>query len=177
MIIVPMMDVEHPLIALLNNHPKRHHHCTFVISKHCYCVIICCIMYICYMFRSSWIIIRQFCREMYFSLLNCIFNMYPCLSVYLSKSISVYACTALCLVLTSSQFLDLFTQSVEPLHGGSARRKASIFTQGNTYTEWTHTDIHSSSGIQAHDPWVRPKTVHALNRAATVISWVQVSNY
>jgi hypothetical protein len=34
-----------------------------------------------------------------------------------------------------------------------------------------HTDIHASSGIPTHDPmFERAKTVHALDRAATVIS-------
>jgi hypothetical protein len=32
-----------------------------------------------------------------------------------------------------------------------------------------HTDIHASSEIRTHDPSVRAKTVHALDRAATVI--------
>jgi hypothetical protein len=36
-----------------------------------------------------------------------------------------------------------------------------------------HTDIHTSNGIRAHDPSVREKTVHTLDRAATVIStWI-----
>jgi hypothetical protein len=39
--------------------------------------------------------------------------------------------------------------------GGSARRKAATYTQNNTNTEQTHTDIHASSGIRTHDPSVR----------------------
>jgi hypothetical protein len=35
---------------------------------------------------------------------------------------------------------------------GSARRKAGTYTQDNTNTEKTHTNIHALSGIWAHDP-------------------------
>jgi hypothetical protein len=41
------------------------------------------------------------------------------------------------------------------LNGGSARRKAAIYTQNNTNAEYTHTDIHASSGIRTYDPSVR----------------------
>jgi hypothetical protein len=42
--------------------------------------------------------------------------------------------------------------------------------QGNTNTDGTWTDIRASSVIRTHDPSVkRAKTVHALDRAATVI--------
>jgi cytidine deaminase len=37
------------------------------------------------------------------------------------------------------------------LGGGSARRKAATYTQNNTNTEYMHTDIHVSSGIQTHN--------------------------
>jgi hypothetical protein len=49
----------------------------------------------------------------------------------------------------------IYTQSVGLLDRGSARRKAATYTQNNTDAEWTHTDIHASSGIRAHDPSVR----------------------
>jgi hypothetical protein len=52
---------------------------------------------------------------------------------------------------------------------GSARRNAATYTQGNTDTEKTHTDIHASSGFRTHDP-----IVWALDRAATVIG--QITN-
>jgi hypothetical protein len=38
---------------------------------------------------------------------------------------------------------------------GSARRKASTYTQNNTNTKLTHTDIHTLSGIRTHGPNVR----------------------
>jgi hypothetical protein len=43
----------------------------------------------------------------------------------------------------------------DSLDGGSARRKAATYTQNNTSTELTHTDIHALSGIQTQDPRVR----------------------
>jgi hypothetical protein len=41
------------------------------------------------------------------------------------------------------------------LDGGSGRRKAATYTENNTNTEWTNTDIHAWSGIRTHDPSVR----------------------
>jgi hypothetical protein len=38
---------------------------------------------------------------------------------------------------------------------GSARHKATTYTQNNTDIEWTHTYIHALSGIRTHDPSVR----------------------
>jgi hypothetical protein len=52
------------------------------------------------------------------------------------------------------QFLDLFTQLVGSLDGGSARRKAATYTQDGTNKEQTHTDSHASSGIRTYDPSV-----------------------
>jgi hypothetical protein len=43
------------------------------------------------------------------------------------------------------------TQSVGLSVRGSARRKAATYTQGNTNTEKTHTDIYPYSGIRTHD--------------------------
>jgi hypothetical protein len=43
----------------------------------------------------------------------------------------------------------------DSLDGGSARRKAPTYTQNNTSTELTHTDIDALSGIRTHDPSVR----------------------
>jgi hypothetical protein len=52
------------------------------------------------------------------------------------------------------QFLDLLHSWQDALDGGSARRKASTYTQSNTNTEQTHEDIHASRGIRTHDPSV-----------------------
>jgi hypothetical protein len=52
------------------------------------------------------------------------------------------------------QFLNLYTVSKGSFDGGSARRKAATYTQKNTNTEYTRTDIHVSSGIRTHDPSV-----------------------
>jgi hypothetical protein len=41
------------------------------------------------------------------------------------------------------------------MDGGWARRKAATYTQNNTNTEWTHIDIHASSGIRTHEPSAR----------------------
>jgi hypothetical protein len=50
-----------------------------------------------------------------------------------------------------------YTQHIDSIGGGSARRKATTCTQG-TQTQYiythTHTDIHILSGIQTHDPSV-----------------------
>jgi hypothetical protein len=48
-----------------------------------------------------------------------------------------------------------YTQSIGLLGRGSARRKASTYTQNNTNREWTHTDIHAFSGIRTQDHSVR----------------------
>jgi hypothetical protein len=56
---------------------------------------------------------------------------------------------------------------LDSLDGGSAVRKAATYTQNNTKTDKTHTDIYGSRWIRTHDP--RAKTVHTLDRAATVI--------
>jgi outer membrane usher protein FimD/PapC len=44
-----------------------------------------------------------------------------------------------------------YTKYVRLFGRGSALRKASTYTQDNTTTEWMHSDIHASSGIQTHD--------------------------
>jgi hypothetical protein len=41
------------------------------------------------------------------------------------------------------------------MDGGSARRKVSTYTQESTNIEYTHKDIHASSGILTHDLGVR----------------------
>jgi hypothetical protein len=68
--------------------------------------------------------------------------------------VSIYGFTAL---VDLDRFLSFlfYTQSVGPLDGGTARRKAATYTQKNTNTELTHTDIHASSEIRTHDPSVR----------------------
>jgi peptide methionine sulfoxide reductase MsrA len=53
------------------------------------------------------------------------------------------------------QLLDPIHTRKDSLDRGSAHRKASTYTQNNTNTERTHTDIHDLSEIQTHDPSVR----------------------
>jgi hypothetical protein len=53
------------------------------------------------------------------------------------------------------QFLNPIHSWYDSLDGGSARRKASAYTQGDTNKINTHTDIHASSEILTHDPSVR----------------------
>jgi hypothetical protein len=63
------------------------------------------------------------------------------------------------------QFLNPIHSRKESFDGRSVRRKGTIYTQSNTNTEKTHTDIHVST-IPALE---RAKTVYALENAATVI--------
>jgi hypothetical protein len=88
----------------------------------------------------------------------------------------------------SFSFLILHSQQ-DSLDEVSSRRKASTYTQNNTNTEKIHTDIHASIEIRTYNPTVRAsedssclrplgyrdglaseraKTVHALDRSATV---------
>jgi hypothetical protein len=58
-----------------------------------------------------------------------------------------------------------------------AGRKTDTCTQDNANTEWTHTDIHASSGIPTHDPSVGGTEVcdiHEVicNLRLTVLSWI-----
>jgi hypothetical protein len=55
------------------------------------------------------------------------------------------------------RFFSFFicTQSAGLLGQGISPRKVAPYTYSNTNTEWTHTDIHDSSGILTHDPTVR----------------------
>jgi hypothetical protein len=73
------------------------------------------------------------------------------------------------------QFLDPIHSRQDSLDGGSAGRKAATYTQNNTNRINAHnTDIDALSGIPTYDfVFQRAKTVHALDRAATVIG----SNY
>jgi hypothetical protein len=60
------------------------------------------------------------------------------------------------------------------MDGGSARRKAT-YTQNNTDTKDTHTDIHASSGFEPTITALeRAKTVHALDRSSTVIIFTSI---
>jgi hypothetical protein len=61
------------------------------------------------------------------------------------------------------------------LGGVSARLKDATYSQNNTNIELTHTDIHALSGIRTRNPsGERAKTVHALDRADTVIGAVEI---
>jgi hypothetical protein len=53
------------------------------------------------------------------------------------------------------QFLNCIHSRYDSLDGGSAHLKAAAYTQNNTNTEYTYTDIHALSGIRIHDPSVR----------------------
>jgi hypothetical protein len=53
------------------------------------------------------------------------------------------------------QFPNPIHSRYDSLKGGSAGRKAATYTQNNTNTEQTHTDIHASSEIRIHDRRVR----------------------
>jgi hypothetical protein len=88
-----------------------------------------------------------------------------------------YVCTIFSMALPAHsgprpliQFRNHFSQTVGLLGQEVSPSQASTYTQDNTNTEYTHTDIHASSGIRTHDPNVeRAKTIHALDGAATVI--------
>jgi hypothetical protein len=47
--------------------------------------------------------------------------------------------------------MDLVDSRYDSLDGGSACRKAATYTQDNINTEYTHTNMHASSGIRTHD--------------------------
>jgi hypothetical protein len=70
------------------------------------------------------------------------------------------------------QFLDPIHSRYDSLDGGSARRNAAIYTQNNINTEKTRT-IQTSMPRVGFEPTIpafeRAKTVHVLDRAATVI--------
>jgi hypothetical protein len=71
------------------------------------------------------------------------------------------------------QFLNPIDSQQDSLERGSAHRKAATYTQNNTNTEWTHTDIHASSGIRTHGPvFERVKMVHNSDIAPTVIGYI-----
>jgi hypothetical protein len=54
------------------------------------------------------------------------------------------------------QFLDLIHSRYDSLDGGSARRKASTYTEQNKHRINAYNpDIHSLSGIRTHDPSIR----------------------
>jgi hypothetical protein len=68
------------------------------------------------------------------------------------------------------QFLDLFAQSVVLLGRGiSPSQDRYLHTGQHKQRIKAHTYIHASSVIRTHDPTERARTVHALDRALTVI--------
>jgi hypothetical protein len=138
----------------------------------------------------NWHVRRRINRDYLSIYLQSIYLSTICLSVYLSIRLSIYLAVYLSIYLSiyHSIYLWLYSPLLDSgcfftflialhsrqdsLDGGSARRKAATCTQDNTNTEQTHTDSHASSEIRTHDPSVwadRAKTVHAVDRAATVI--------
>jgi hypothetical protein len=74
-----------------------------------------------------------------------------------------YGCTALCWALAAFLVSWSYTQSAGLLVWGSARRKASTYTQNKINTEQTHTIQRSmpSMGFETKSPaFERAKTVH-----------------
>jgi hypothetical protein len=90
----------------------------------------------------------------------CLLSIY--LSIYLSVCLSVCLSIHPCLWLYSLllgpwpffSFLIFLHRRWDSLDGRSSRRKAATYTQDNTNTEYTHTDIHALSGIRTDDPSV-----------------------
>jgi hypothetical protein len=63
--------------------------------------------------------------------------------------------------------------SVVPLHGISPSQGLYLHTEQHKHRINGHnTDIHPLNTIRTHDPSVQAKTVHASDRAATVIGKV-----
>jgi hypothetical protein len=83
-----------------------------------------------------------------------------------------YYCTALCYALAAFSVPWSYTQSVAPLGRGiSPSQGLYLDTEQHKHRINAHnTDIHALSGIRTHDHSV--STVHALDRAATVIGHV-----
>jgi hypothetical protein len=77
-------------------------------------------------------------------------NLYP------SAKITIYLSMTLQTLWTLAAFSVSWSihRRWDSLDGGSARSKAATYTQNNTNTEQTHTDIHAASGIGTHDPRV-----------------------
>jgi hypothetical protein len=67
----------------------------------------------------------------------------------------IYVSTVFLLDLGGFFSFVIYIQSVGLLGRGSARRKATTCTQNNTNMEYTHTNVHASSGIWSHDLSVR----------------------
>jgi hypothetical protein len=67
------------------------------------------------------------------------------------------------------QFRNHFSQPVGLLGRVVNQSQGRYLHVGQQDRINTYTDIHVLSGIRSHDPSVRAKTVHALDRAATVI--------
>jgi hypothetical protein len=68
------------------------------------------------------------------------------------------------------QFLDLLNSRKDSLDGGLARRKAATCTQDSTHTEFNAQTSMPQVGFEPTIPvFERAKTVHALDRAVTVM--------
>jgi hypothetical protein len=67
-----------------------------------------------------------------------------------------YYCSAvLCWILPLFKFLDPIHNRQDSLGGGSARHKATTYTQNNTKENKRKQYIHASSGIRTQDPSIR----------------------
>jgi hypothetical protein len=95
--------------------------------------------------------------------------------IFTSKALSIYGSTALWWILAVFSASWVFTQSVGPIYGGSARRKAVAWTQDSaTQNKRTQTSI-IPVGFELTTPvFERAKTVHALDRTATVINLLKL---
>jgi hypothetical protein len=79
---------------------------------------------------------------------------------------------------SSELFWELWilqTVNRTPWTGDQPSHKAAIYKQENTYTEETPTDIHASNRIRTQ-VFEQAKTVHDLDRSATVIGGFIISN-
>jgi hypothetical protein len=95
-------------------------------------------------------------------------SLHPSLPPSLPPSTSGF--TALCWPLVTFQFLNPIHSRYDPLNGGSASHKAATYTQNNTKANKGPQISMPPLGSEATIPvFEQAKTVHALDRAATVI--------
>jgi hypothetical protein len=84
-------------------------------------------------------------------------------------TVTIYGSTPLCWALVVFQFLNPIHSRQDSLDRGSARRKASTDRTTQTQNKRTQTSV-LPVGFELTIPVLeRPKTIHALDNAATVI--------
>jgi hypothetical protein len=95
------------------------------------------------------------------------------MKVYEGEDLSIYNSTALCWTLASFQFLDIFTRSVGHLGRGISPSQGTHKT-AQTQNKRTLTSMPQVGFEHTIPVFERAKTVHALDRTATLIGGVDM---